>query len=341
MNKREVRKRRTWLMAAAMAVTLTSCIGMKYLSLEQMIPPEVVVPLDTTRIGVLNNFSVHNVYAVNSDFVVYSCNADTLVQSVAQSMADAELFSEVVVLDSCLYPEADSVIHILTRDEVRHLCDTMNVNLLFTCDYGCLTFYPLKDFRRDRHFYMACHVYAPTREKPLRGFMVEGEINRGIFRNKEALDGCMERVYPAIGELAADAFQPGWEPRERNFYDGYQFNLREATVCVKEGNWDEAVSHWRRLGRHKRSRYKLAALYNEALYYEMNDSIEQALGCLEAAEAYATADAEKDSLRVNQWLNDYGDLGGFKFSDNQLIQQYRQQLKQRQTEVQQLNILHP
>ena len=72
----------------------------------------------------------------------------------------------------------------------------------------------------------------------------------------------------------------------------------------------------------------------------MNDSIILSFDCLDKAEHYASTTAEQDSLRLNQWLNDYGDLGGYKFSDRQRISQYRKQLEERLNEIQRLNILH-
>ena len=46
---------------------LTACSEVLYLSVEQMVPPEVMPAKTARSIGVVNNFSQHNVIIVNED----------------------------------------------------------------------------------------------------------------------------------------------------------------------------------------------------------------------------------------------------------------------------------
>ena len=90
------------------------------------------------------------------------------------------------------------------------------------------------------------------------------------------------------------------------------------SVCVKDGDWDGAMMHWQRVGEKHSDRYKLMALYNEALYHEMVDSVGKSIDCLNKAMEYATTTAEQDSVKLKHWLDSYGSLDGYKFTDLQL-----------------------
>ena len=324
---------------ALSTVMLASCSSVKYLAIEQLVPSSFFFASDATRVGVLNNFSEHNVYAMSDDFNAYSCNGDTLMESVAQAFADEGVFGEVVVLDSCLYPAKDTVQHVLSRSEVKRLCDMLDVDILYVCDYGGITFYPPEDYRRTRMFYLVSRLYAPTRDTPMHTFVLHGDMKDGTFHNEKDARKAMLSTYPAIGALATHRFAPSWETRERSFYATRHYEMREATVCVREGDWECAVAHWRKYGERKKQRCKFMAAYNEALYYEMTDSLDKALENLDRSLLYVKSTEALDSTRVRDWLNAYGDLDGYPFTDNQRVTYYRETLKKREKEIQQLIIL--
>lgn len=338
-------KGRGWRMTLAVAGVVTflsSCIGMKYVTLEQMIPPPIVVPTHNTRLAVLNNCSPYNIPAVRPDVRLIHSAGDSLMEHTAQGLADADIFAEIVVLDSCLYPANDTLPHTLSQQEVQQLCHNLDVDLLLVCDYGgiaCAVVQGRTIFHGSR-YYMPCHLYAPSRETPLRSLMFESGFSRRHFRGQVEIDSVMHEVYDMLCMQIAKSFQPVWEERERNFFDGHLYDLREATVCVKDGDWDGAMMHWQRVGEKHSDRYKLMALYNEALYHEMVDSVGKSIDCLNKAMEYVTTTAEQDSVKLKHWLDSYGSLDGYKFTDRQLIGQYQKQLAARQNEVQQLNILN-
>ena len=86
-----------------------------------------------------------------------------------------------------------------------------------------------------------------------------------------------------------EPYFPTWKERERVFYhDRLCYELREAKVYVGEGNWEAAAEHWRALSTSKFRTYRFMAAYNMALYYEMTDSIDKAIGQLDLAKEVAT-----------------------------------------------------
>jgi len=65
---------------------LTSCSEVLYLSVEQMIPPEIMPKYGAGSVGVVNNFSANNVIVINEDALIYPCNADSVKEHIASAL---------------------------------------------------------------------------------------------------------------------------------------------------------------------------------------------------------------------------------------------------------------
>jgi len=314
---------------------LISCINVKYVAIDQYVPAAYPLP-EGVSIAVLNNLSPHNVAISDPGLHLYSCDGDSLMEHVAQAFADAGIFTEVVVLDSCLYPAGDTIYHLLTPREVARLCDTLAVDLLYVCDYGCITSWGPEADDGERKFYLASHVYASGHTNPTHSFIIDGNLRRGTYRTSRDVARWIQRTYPEMGRMAAESFAPHWETCNRSFYSGTAYNLREATVCVSDGDWDGAYQLWQRQAQNKNPRQRLISLYNQALYHEMNDSLDLALRCLDEADTYATDTAAIDSTTLRLWYEADLRIGEFPFTDHQRIDDYRSLLRQRQQDMQRL-----
>ena len=290
---------------------LSSCSELLYLNIEQMVPPEVMPEQTTRSVGVVSNFSQNNVIIAGESTIILPCDADTLRELVAYTFANAGVMDRVVILDSLLYHPDSTTTHILTGSEVSILCQQLEVDMLYSIDYACLTFNPTARFiSRPLNAYLCTRIYTPDRDS----------IHGTSVMNKETLDYWVDdadeisHLAPQIPHLLAEAaikpYLPSWKERERLFYhDRLSYALREARIYVQEGNWDAAASHWRTLTTSRLKGYRFMAAYNLALYYEMNDDIDSALRMLDQAE---------------QEIAD------------PLIEQYREVLTYRQKELEQL-----
>ena len=310
---------------------IISCISVKYVAIDQYVPAPYPLPKGTS-IAVLNNFSPSNIVLIDEVYA-YSFDGDSLMEYVAQALADTELFGEVVVLDSCIYPRGDTIIHLLTEQEVRQLCDTLAVDMLYVCDYGCVTSWGPDAIDGERKTYLASHVYLPGRKEPTHSFILDQFLRRGTYRNRSEVDRWIQRCYPIVGQMAAECFAPHWETRDRAFYDGSTYNMREATVCVREGDWEGASHFWQQLSMKKKPRQRLMSLFNLALCHEMNDSIGLALRCLDEADTYVTDTTAVDSVALRDWYDADFTIGDFPYTDHQRISQYRAILRERQDEL--------
>lgn len=321
-----------------------SCVSIKYVAIEQFVPAPYPMP-EGLSIAVLNNLSPHNISFLDEDVYAYSFDGDSLMEYVAQAFADAELFSEVVVLDSCIYPQGDTIYHQLKEQEVRYLCDLLAVDMLYVCDYGCVTSWGPEAIDGERKAYIASHLYVPNGEvhikelepsRPLM-FILYQYLNRGTFRTRHEVERWIERSYPIVSRMAVECFASHWESRDRLFFHGTSHNLREATVCVRDGDWDGAYHYWQRQAQKRSPRQRLISLYNQALYHEMNDSVDLALRTLDLADTYATDTTAVDTLALREWFNVDLAIGDYPYTDHQRIVNYRNLLRDRKVELQKLD----
>ena len=337
--------------ALAGLLLMVSCIGVKYVSIEQYAPPRFLLPADATRIAILNNADTANVYVLNQDITVWPIAGDSIMEYVAQSFADAELFSEVIVLDSCIFPKGGKTAHRLTQEEVQKFCNELGVDMLMTCDFGGISTLPnynylgsltWQEYDVDKYFLLA-HMYAPTRKDPFYTLILEEPWDKRVQSNAQ-MTKALQEALPLIGEASVKYFLPEWDLRERAFYSGSAYSLREATICVKEGDWDGAYAFWEKYGQSNKKRNKLIACYNKALYFEMNDSLDKALMLLEEAKTYAPDSTVLDSTQLKEWenmLEEYEYVSDYPYTDFQRITNYERILTERQKEITQLNILKP
>ena len=290
---------------------LSSCSELLYLNIEQMVPPEVMPDLTTRSVGVVSNFSQNNVVVAGENTIVLPCDADTLRELVAHTFANAGVMDRVVVLDSLLYHPDSTTTHILTGAEVSTLCQQLEVDMLYSIDYACLTFNPTARFiSRPLNAYLCTRTYTPDRDS-IRGTSVMDKETLDYWVNDaDEISHLAPQIPHLLAEAAIKPYLPSWTERERVFYhDRLSYALREARIYVQEGNWDAAASHWRSLTTSRLKAYRFMAAYNLALYYEMTDNIDAALSSLDQAE---------------------------KEIADPLIEQYREVLTHRQKELEQL-----
>lgn len=264
---------------------LTACSEVLYLSVEQMVPPEVMPAKTARSIGVVNNFSQHNVIIVNEDAVLFPCDADSVKEQVALSFADAGVLDRVVVLDSLLYPAGGVAPHILTQTEVNALCARLDVGMLYSVDYACVTTNTATPgVGRPVNAYLCSRIYLPDADTLSVSCTIDKKSLEYWAYDTAEVRLFVPLVPQLLAEEAIEPCLPAWKERERVFYyDRLCYPLREAKVYVREGNWEGAAAEWRTMAGSKQRLRRFESAYNMALYYEMTDSIDQAIASLDLA----------------------------------------------------------
>lgn len=283
---------------------LSSCAELMYISVEQMLPPEIIPEPAVCSIGVVSNFSQNNVVIVNDNAIILPCDADSVKEQVAQAFANSGIMERVVVLDSLLYHPDSTTTHILTQSEVNDLCYELNVEMLYSIDYACLTFNPKERFIAfPLNAYLCSRIYIPDRDSIQGTNILDKETLDYWVNDTKEISFLLPQIPSLLAHSAIAPYLPSWKERERVFYhDRLCYELREAKVYVYEGNWEAAVCEWRKLlNKSKISHYRFMAAYNIALYHEMTDDIEQALISLDRALQLAYLGSDKDIALIEQY----------------------------------------
>ena len=307
---------------------LTSCSELLYLSVEQMLPPENMPEQVVRSVGVVSNFSQHNVMVANDHVIIIPCDADSVKEHVALTFANAGIMDRVVVLDSLLYHPDSTTSHILTQKETNDLCRELDVEMIYSIDYACLIYNPAADFvSRPLDAYLCSRIYTPDRDSIRGTSMIDKEMLEYWVDSTEEIACLIPQIPSQLAHNAIAPYLPSWKERERvYYYDRLCYELREAKVYVNEANWEAAAAEWQALTESKLRPYRYMAYYNLALYYEMTDRIDQALASLALAEEQATK------------INKKGEQAGLVI-DTSLLMQYREVLETRKKEIEQLEEL--
>lgn len=304
---------------------LTSCSEVLYLTVEQMLPPEVI-PVQTARsVGVVSNFSPNNVIVANDDAVVFPCDADSVKEHVANAFADAGFMDRVVVLDSLFYHPDSTSLHTFTQAEVNALCRELDVAMIYAIDYACITFNAAERYvGRPFSAYLCTHIYTPDTDSLSATKSIDKKMLEYWADSADDIERIASQIPALLAESAIVPYLPSWKERERvYYYDRLSYELREAKVFIHEGNWEAAAHQWSSLAKSKLRPYRFMGHYNLALYHEMNDDIDAALASL--------TDAEKQAIKRNK----RGKKTGVAI-DTSLLNQYREVLQTRLTELQKL-----
>ncbi len=275
-----------------------------------------------SRVGVVSNFSQYNVIVGDEEAVISPLDPDTIKEQIALTFAESGMMERVAILDSSLYRTDDTAPHILSQAEVNDLCQLLEVDMIYSIDYACLSFYPVGDFiARPLTAYLCSRIYTPDTDSVPGTKVLSKKIREYWMDNIDELNGIVPQIPYDLSETAIESYLPSWKERERVFYyDRLCYELREAKVYVEEGNWEAAAMQWRALATSKLRTHRFMAAYNMALYYEMADSIPQALASLDQAQELAMKRNGRKGTPV-------------QVIDTTMVKEYREALISRQKEI--------
>lgn len=319
-----------FFLLSSLLLLFTSCSEVFFISVDQMVPPEVMPKHKVRSVGVVSNFSLNNVVVVNDDALILPCDADTVKEQVALTFANSGIMDRVVVLDSLLYHPDSTTQHVLTQSEVNALCHEMDVEMIYSIDYACLTFNPAARFiARPLNAYLCSRIYTPDNDSIQGTSILDKETLDYWINDTKEISHIIPEIPSLLAQSAIAPYLPSWKERERVFYyDRLCYELREARVYVYEGNWEAAAAQWRTLTESRHRPYRFMALFNLALYHEMSDDIDQAISTLDQAiqEATKTNRRGKTSPFIDTtYLSQYHDVLVFRKSELEKLERLKEE----------------
>lgn len=287
---------------------LSSCHTMEQISIDYMLPAEVSFPAQLRKVAVVNNMSEtpdnrlkpeenknKEENEISRAVAYFTGYPQSAAESLAKAIAGQNYFDEVIICDSALrandHTPREST---LSSEEVKELAQGLGADVVialenlqikatkalsylpeWNCYYGTL----------DAKVYPTVKVYLLNRKGP----MVTINNNDSIFweeygntevavRNHLPTDKQMlSEASEFAGSLPVKYLLPYWRTSYRYIFVNGSVDMRDAAIYAKEKEWEKACKLWERAYNNSKSdKKKMRAAFNIALYYEMNDKLEEA-----------------------------------------------------------------
>lgn len=286
---------------------LSSCAGIKYLTVETREPAQVTLPSDVLTVIVVNNVVQqpdeigHNTRQLGrSDLVKEEAASDSIslfyTEALAQFLEEEDYFRQVHYLKDPLRDDSDFFLELpLTPETMNTIRTKTGADAIISLDKLVMQTEKREHFKQQGYTYGALtgrihsilRVYLPTMEGKIpavqytdsirwEGFDIQNEL---VYA--EAMLPSREEAMKILAVSAAEkmtyVFAPHWEMQDRWYYTLPHSLMREGEAYAKGAEWAKAIEKWEAFY-HVRSRKtdKAKAAANIALAYEMTDDMDRA-----------------------------------------------------------------
>ena len=278
---------------------LPSCTILQPFSFERLQAADVSFPEQVKSVGIVNYMPELDWDDESVDYRSGLLEGDGKIatEALAQGIAETGYFSQVVICDSvlCTQRGARDEDMVIQAEMADSLMQALGVDLLFAMERvqiqlkeGVL-FMPevmLEVPAIDGAVIPLVRVYVPGRNAPLysvsKADTISWELTPELSYNQ-----MVEDASGHAGALSVTHLIPHWKELHRYYFDGGNADMRDAGVYVREQEWKEAADLWHQLYDKRKGKIRMQAAYNLALYYEMQNDLEQAKYYLDAAASLA------------------------------------------------------
>lgn len=259
-------KRNLWMVISAvwMVLAFVSCGSVKWVSIDRLVPAQMELSSRVRRVAVLNCQPKMGEQSFESSPVFY-LDSKGVADTLAQYLADAAYFDEVVVGDSVLSDNLYYKERVLRPSVVEKLCQTFGVDMLVMVENVSFMPYGINPPLVKGQVWsdMACYVKGGT--EPI------ATIQKHYTFDWEDWQDLKSQAVRMVAFWALPILVPQWQLEEFPFYTGANIGQRDAAVYVREGNWDGAASLWHQQLTHRRRARRMEAHLNMAVYHEVKD----------------------------------------------------------------------
>lgn len=282
-----------------------SCQTTKIITVDYLKPAIVNFPESLKKVGVVNNAMIdYSTQKTSSKWenqkALLLGDATLATESLAEHLASANYFDEVVIYDSAIKLQEDNYQnHSLTPQEVQDLTEFLQVDFLVAIENIILNAEKVEFFIGEGLIISQLQVevkaniksYIPSRSTPIFKDQITDTIYWDLndpvnFFIKEKV--LVEEASIFAGEKLASRLVPQWNTAERLLYTSGNKALKEANKFIKENQWNEAFTLWSELyNTTDREEDKKKASLNIAVYYELMDDFEEAVRWVSIAQDIA------------------------------------------------------
>ena len=274
---------------------VTACSSLQPFSYERLQPADVNFPSQIRKVGIVNNMPpVHQDYK-NVDYKSASLEVDgnVVVEALAKEVVAVNYFDQVVIYDEEFRKSTSPLDQPIPKEVADDLIRTLDVDMLLAMERVNVELKESTMFIPEWNAEVSAvdgivtsvvRVYLEQRESPLFTVQKTDTLCWEIT-SKLTFNDIMKEASEYAASMPMQNLLPYWEEKERYYFDGGNVEMRDAGVCVREQNWEEASVLWEEIYNKKKGKAKMRAAYNLAVYSEMINDFEAAKAYLDVASA--------------------------------------------------------
>lgn len=308
VNFNRMQKITSSLITFLLALLMSNCAGIKYLTVETREPAQVNLPSNVLSLAVINNV-IQQPDNVGHDSIPIGrtqpervhASADSVAvfytEALAQFIDEEDYFQQVMYYNKPLRNDNDffreKPVDPETMNRIRR---ETGADAVISLDKLVIETKKRDHFRQQGYTYAdmtgkihsILRVYMPTQDGKIPAIQYSDSLHWEGFDIQDGnayADIMLPSREEAIKILAVHAaekmtyvFAPHWEMQDRWYYTLSNSLMRDGETFAKEAQWSEAIEKWEAYyNKNSKKTNKAKAANNIALAYEMMDDMEHAL----------------------------------------------------------------
>lgn len=322
------------LLWSALVVAMTSCGTINTIHFDQLKAAKVSFPEVIRKVGIINNMPI--IEGDEKDLAqtdgLLEGNGKVAAEALAQEIASTGYFDEVVICDSALCDLKISLKNHqgvreewkgapLPQEEINEWLEQLDVDMLLSLDRIHIGLKENQIFLDgvvsvpvlDGAISSLLRAYVPGRERPV--FMINKQDTIFWEPNPSlTFTTIVKESSEHAASILVPYLLPSWKEVSRHYFDGGGVEMRDAGVYVREYNWEEAYSLWKKVYDTKKGNQKMRAAFNLALYSEIQGDFDRAKAYIEVAkelvkpESYDAIVVHEYQLKLDSLAKEYQQL---------------------------------
>ena len=297
-----------FLLILLIGLFLSSCAGIKYLTVETREPAQVTLPSSVLSVIVINNvveqpddIGHFTKQLGQSEIQKETASSDSIAifftEALAQFLEEEDYFQRVLFLGEPLRGDKDFFSEEpLTPEMMHEIRGKTGADAIISLDKLLIQTSKEEFYRQQGYTYSSMkaniqsilRIYLPTMEGNIPAVYYNDSIRWEGFdiQDKKAYAEAMlpsrEEALKLTAVRSAEkmtyVFAPHWEMQDRWYYTLPSSLMREGEAFAKKADWFKAIEKWEAFFNNRSNKTdKAKAATNIALAYEMLDNMDKAL----------------------------------------------------------------
>ena len=258
-------------------LSFSSCAsGVRWVNIERLYPAGKMLDAHIAKVAVINNQFEPS--TAKDDPTSLLVSGQKVADALAENIADADFFEEVVICDSSVVAPWATLgdDYELTPRQVDYLTRQLGVDMLVSVELAMINVALEKQsdpYTTHATIYSVVKLYTPDSSTPVDTILTKRQVSWAEITKAELEEAIIEESSRA--PLAY--FMPQWRDVEFPYYVGNHVDMRDADIYVRENDWTNAYTLWHNMLNDKNRKRRMQAHFNLAVWHEIHDdTIDQA-----------------------------------------------------------------